>query len=235
MTILPRLDRRAVLPLAEQIARHYADSIAGGRLRPGERLPTIRAIADGAGVTRATVQRAYGQLRDRGLVTATVGRGTVVAPSAVHAGPPISPSARAAWRRAGHVRRGLRVRREPLSHLAGALERDPQPRGLPRHGRRRLAADRSADNASHPLRRDPALLRDPGFGRRRGLHAGGRRPLPGRCGGAKHEEAHGDPAARRDPGAQGRHRRDRRGRHRCRRGRHHGRCRRSWGRRRHQL
>ena len=82
---LPELDREADLPLASQIAAFYARSIGAGQLRPGERLPTIRAIADGCGVTRTVVHEAYRRLAERGLVVATVGRGTVVADLAVGA------------------------------------------------------------------------------------------------------------------------------------------------------
>ncbi|MCC6671228.1 MAG: PLP-dependent aminotransferase family protein [Planctomycetes bacterium] len=75
---LPILDKRGGLPLAEQIAAHFAAAIREGQLRVGDRLPTIRAIAKAVGVTPATVQDAYRRLAQRGLVRATVGRGTEV-------------------------------------------------------------------------------------------------------------------------------------------------------------
>jgi DNA-binding transcriptional MocR family regulator len=62
----------------EHVAERLADAIAGGRLVAGTRLPTIRAAAERLGVPRATMQQAYRQLADRGLVTSTVGRGTEV-------------------------------------------------------------------------------------------------------------------------------------------------------------
>jgi DNA-binding transcriptional MocR family regulator len=113
---LPELDRLAPVPLAQQIAGFYADAIATGRVPPGERLPTIRAVADGCAVTRSTVQDAYRRLADRGLVESTVGRGTVVlatgaaegAPSGALSGAPsprgaLSRYAEAAMRRTQEV------------------------------------------------------------------------------------------------------------------------------------
>ncbi|KQT43036.1 GntR family transcriptional regulator [Aureimonas sp. Leaf454] len=59
-----------------------ADALAGdlktGRLRPGDALPTQRALAEILGINVTTVARAYGEAARRGLVEATVGRGTVV-------------------------------------------------------------------------------------------------------------------------------------------------------------
>jgi len=75
---LPHLDPESPLPLVEQLVQHYRLFIEQGQLRAGDRLPTIRAVASHAGVTRTTVQSAYGRLQALGLVQATVGRGTVV-------------------------------------------------------------------------------------------------------------------------------------------------------------
>ncbi len=95
---LPTVRRGAPAPLAEQIAAHYRAAIAATRLRPGDRLPTIRAVADGIGTTRTTVQAAYKRLADEGLVHAVVGRGTVVAEPASGIAPsPLSPAAEAAF------------------------------------------------------------------------------------------------------------------------------------------
>ena len=74
---LPVLDRESSEPLAAQIAAHFSAAIDHGHYRPGDRLPTIRSVADRVGVTRATVQNAYHRLGQNGLVAGTVGRGTV--------------------------------------------------------------------------------------------------------------------------------------------------------------
>ena len=50
-----------------------------GALKPGDRLPTHRDLADTLGVTVGTVTRGYAEAARRGLVRGEVGRGTVVA------------------------------------------------------------------------------------------------------------------------------------------------------------
>lgn len=95
---IPELRRDVDEPLADQIARHFRASIDAGRAQPGDRLPTIREVAELCGVTRNTVQVAYRQLADAGLVIATVGRGTVVAAGVGRTTRGLSRSASAAWR-----------------------------------------------------------------------------------------------------------------------------------------
>jgi DNA-binding transcriptional MocR family regulator len=47
-------------------------------LRPGQKLPTTRALAEEAGLNHLTVVRAYRRLAEQGYVTAARGRGTFV-------------------------------------------------------------------------------------------------------------------------------------------------------------
>lgn len=61
--------------LADQIAAH----IGSGALRPADRLPTERGLAQELGVSRMTVRQAFDVLTHRGLIERTVGRGTFVA------------------------------------------------------------------------------------------------------------------------------------------------------------
>ena len=105
-TPLPDLDPSADASLAAQIAGYYAAAIRDGRLRAGERLPPIRVAARACAVARTTVQEAYRQLAELGLVEATVGRGTTVCgagaaplPAADAAAVALSPYALAALRR----------------------------------------------------------------------------------------------------------------------------------------
>ncbi|MBV8167463.1 MAG: PLP-dependent aminotransferase family protein [Alphaproteobacteria bacterium] len=65
-------------PIYQVIADALAEAIAGGILRPGDRLPTHRALAEAVDVDLTTVTRAYAEARRRGLVEGTVGRGTFV-------------------------------------------------------------------------------------------------------------------------------------------------------------
>ncbi|MFJ5038729.1 MULTISPECIES: TetR/AcrR family transcriptional regulator C-terminal domain-containing protein [Streptomyces] len=60
------------------IAAEIRSRIVSGELRPGDPVPSIRAIAQRWGVAIATATRASALLRDDGLVEARVGSGTVV-------------------------------------------------------------------------------------------------------------------------------------------------------------
>ena len=61
-----------------QVADHIAGRIAAGELQPGARLPAERDMATEYGVAYDTIRRATAVLRERGLITTIVGRGTFV-------------------------------------------------------------------------------------------------------------------------------------------------------------
>jgi DNA-binding transcriptional regulator YhcF (GntR family) len=56
--------------------------IASGKLAPGDRLPTVRRLAQDAGVNPNTARAIYGRLESEGLVESRHGLGTFVAPGA---------------------------------------------------------------------------------------------------------------------------------------------------------
>src|ERR1700742_349890 len=64
------------------------DAVRTGRLGPGTRLPSSRALAADLGLARNTVAEAYGQLVAEGWVTARQGAGTRVAGPANPSRPP---------------------------------------------------------------------------------------------------------------------------------------------------
>ena len=66
------------VPLYVQIADHVAGQIERGELRPGSRLPAERDLADNWGVAYQTIRRAMRELRERGLISSVVGKGTYV-------------------------------------------------------------------------------------------------------------------------------------------------------------
>jgi DNA-binding transcriptional MocR family regulator len=61
-----------------EISRSIEDAVRSGRLAPGERLPTVRGLARGLGVSPTTVASVYKTLRTRGLLVGYGRRGTMV-------------------------------------------------------------------------------------------------------------------------------------------------------------
>jgi len=65
--------------LYEKIAEWVRQEILAGRLKPGDRLPPIRRMMTRWNCTPGTVQRAYRELAQQGLVISRAGQGTRVA------------------------------------------------------------------------------------------------------------------------------------------------------------
>jgi 2-aminoadipate transaminase len=75
---LSQLRRDSDTSINAQLVELVRSAIEGGGLRPGEKLPTTRALAEEAGLNHLTVVRAYRRLAEEGYVTAARGRGTFV-------------------------------------------------------------------------------------------------------------------------------------------------------------
>ena len=90
--VLLTLDRSRPEPLRVQLERELREAIRSGRLGPGERLPSSRALASELGISRGLVLECYSQLQAEGFLTATSGSTTRVA---VQAPAPAKAQARA--------------------------------------------------------------------------------------------------------------------------------------------
>ena len=73
------LDRQDRIPLYRQIYGGLRTAIVERLLRPGQRLPSTRALADELGVSRISVLEAFEQLTAEGYCEGRVGRGTFIA------------------------------------------------------------------------------------------------------------------------------------------------------------
>ena len=60
------VDRKVPRALHRQIYDGYRTAIVDGRLRPGQRIPSTRALASELGVSRFPVLNAYAQLLTEG-------------------------------------------------------------------------------------------------------------------------------------------------------------------------
>ena len=70
-----RIDPNRSLPLFSQIVEGVRLEVAAGRMRPGDRLPSIRDLAVDLRVNPNTVGKAYQELERRGLVEVRRGLG----------------------------------------------------------------------------------------------------------------------------------------------------------------
>jgi len=76
------VDPKAPTPPSEQIADQVRFAVAGGRLGPGDKLPSVRGLAAQALVNPNTVARAYRELERDGTVNSRPGSGVFVAKAA---------------------------------------------------------------------------------------------------------------------------------------------------------
>jgi GntR family transcriptional regulator len=73
------VDPRSGVPIYVQLVERVRHALTVGTLRPGERLPTVRALAGELAVAPNTVVKAYNELQRAGLIESRPGVGTVVA------------------------------------------------------------------------------------------------------------------------------------------------------------
>jgi GntR family transcriptional regulator len=76
------INRSMGIPLATQIRDQIVAAIASRALRAGDRLPTIRQLAEYLLINRNTVAQVYRQLETEGYLTTRAGGGTTVADTA---------------------------------------------------------------------------------------------------------------------------------------------------------
>lgn len=70
------------VPLYIQLRNQVVIGIAEGKLVPGEKLPTIRALAEESGINMMTVSKAYQLLKQEGYIYTDRRSGAVVTPRA---------------------------------------------------------------------------------------------------------------------------------------------------------
>ena len=72
------LDAGSSVPLHRQLYDGLRAAIVEGRVSPGTRLPSTRALAEDLGVSRSTITSTFAQLHSEGYLQATTGSGTFV-------------------------------------------------------------------------------------------------------------------------------------------------------------
>ena len=94
-----------------QVYEHFRDAITAGQLRPGDRLPSARALAQRLTVARGTIDAAYAMLSGEGYVISRASLGTVV-----------SPELSGIVIRRAAERRAAQVSRQPTQGAPGAFQ-----------------------------------------------------------------------------------------------------------------
>src|SRR6266550_3316967 len=79
--------RDGELPIGTQLVWKLRSLVESGALEPGDRLPSVRTLAEAAGVNVNTARAVYGRLERAGLIHSEQGRGTFVTPQAPRAEP----------------------------------------------------------------------------------------------------------------------------------------------------
>lgn len=65
-------------PIYEQITTQIKELILTGELQPGQKLPSIRALANGLRISVITTKRAYADLEAQGFIETVQGKGSFV-------------------------------------------------------------------------------------------------------------------------------------------------------------
>lgn len=76
--MLLQLDFSSDVPIYQQIRNQIVLAIAQGKLQAGEKLPTVRALAQESGVNTMTVSKAYQLLKQEGYLETDRRAGAVI-------------------------------------------------------------------------------------------------------------------------------------------------------------
>ncbi|CAB3625054.1 PLP-dependent aminotransferase family protein [Achromobacter pulmonis] len=140
-------------PLYRQVYERFRGAIAQGTLKPGDRIPSARALAKDLGVARGTIEMAYSLLHAEGYVQPRGQAGTVVTPglqaqAAPRPSPPPAKTDPDTWRQPPTL----------LPFQMGLPALDAFPRKIwARLGARHLRATQAADLSYPPADGLPAL------------------------------------------------------------------------------
>lgn len=77
-TMLIQIREEDVTPVYLQVINQVREQIASGKLKPGERLPSVRELARFLDINVNTVQKSYQGLKQMGLLVIRPARGAIV-------------------------------------------------------------------------------------------------------------------------------------------------------------
>ena len=72
------VDLRSRTPIFEQIVTCVEELVLRGIMKPDEQLPSVRSLASELGINPNTIQKAYAELENRGIIYSLNARGSFV-------------------------------------------------------------------------------------------------------------------------------------------------------------
>lgn len=154
------VNRDGDVPVGTQLAWQVQALIVNGRLLPGEQLPSVRRLAEVAGVSVNTVRAVYERLEGEGFVVTRHGRGSFVAENV----PQLDPAEVAARVYASSRAQSREELKDQISALEVQLSAHPAPPvpGRSARGPRVLTTDELAEVRDDLMRRleDLDAMRD---------------------------------------------------------------------------
>ena len=118
--MLLKLDFSSDVPIYLQIRNQVVMGIAEGKLSPGDKLPTIRSLANESGINVMTVNKAYALLKQEGYILADRRSGAIINPDRCKPGY-ISDKTKNDLKLVISEIKLAGVSREELLHLCGQL------------------------------------------------------------------------------------------------------------------
>jgi GntR family transcriptional regulator len=109
-----QIEYNSGIPVYRQIINHVCATVAAGSFKPGDQLPTIRALSERLNVNPNTVAKAYRELELKGIIVSERGSG-----SFIQAQPPATTPAP-----------GIRVKKAKFKNLYHRLLADAASSGL---------------------------------------------------------------------------------------------------------
>jgi GntR family transcriptional regulator len=79
------LDESSGVPLYRQLIEQVENAVVSGRLKSGDRLPTIRALSVELKINPNTISKVYNELEIRGILKTQVGNGTFISEKTLEA------------------------------------------------------------------------------------------------------------------------------------------------------
>ena len=80
--MLLNFDFSSDTPIYLQLRNQIVMGIGSGKLKQGDKLPTVRALAEESGINVMTVSKAYNLLKQEGYIITDRRKGAVIAPQA---------------------------------------------------------------------------------------------------------------------------------------------------------